>query len=139
MRWRTASGMPPGRLWRVAGRQVSVTFGRCRVSVTSSRASAPQPTTRTRGATVAPGRSGRDAGTSLVDEPPRGLGRDARIATVGIRADGHPELLVERRAADEDDVVVAHLAVLEGLDHDLHVGHGRGQQGGHPEDVRVVL
>src|SRR3954468_16414560 len=125
MRWRTASGMPPGRLCSVAGRQVSVTFGRCRVSVTSSRARAPQPTTRTRGAASGrtgeprPGASGRDAGTALVDEPSGGLGRDPGIPAIGVGADGHPEFLVQRRPADEDDVVVADLPILEGLDHDL--------------------
>src|SRR6476469_8466811 len=120
MRWRTASGMPPGRLWSVAGRQVRVTFGRSRVRATSSRARAPQPTTRTRGAGVLPGaevvpgasagRSGRDAGTraTLLDQPARRLGGDPGIAAVGIGADRHPELLVERGAADQHDVVVAH-------------------------------
>src|SRR5688500_17190940 len=127
MRSRTAAGMPPGRLWSVAGRQLMSTFGRSFVSATSSRARAPQPTTSTRGAAVAALR--RDAGTlggsALVDQAPRGLGRDTRIAAVGVRPDGHAELLVQRRAADQHDVVVPDLAVLEGLDDDLHVRHRR--------------
>ena len=43
-------GDPPGRLWRVAGRQVRSTLVRpaWSMTATSSRASAPQPMTRTR-------------------------------------------------------------------------------------------
>src|SRR5687768_3671952 len=115
--------MPPGRLWRVAGRQVMSTLGRWRVSATSSLASAPQPTIRTRAAGSA---SGRDAGTSLVDQAAGRLGGNAGIATVGVRPDRHPELLVERRPAHEDDEVVAQAAILERLDDDLHVRHRRG-------------
>src|SRR5687768_14012304 len=133
MRSRTAPGMPPGRLCRVAGRQVMSTFGRWRVNATSSLASAPQPTIRTRGgaalaASGARAASGRYAGTSLVDEAASRFGGDACISTVGVRPDGHPELLVERRTADEDDEVVAQATILECLDDDLHVGHGRGEQ-----------
>src|SRR5687767_7824241 len=122
MRSRTAPGMPPGRLCRVAGRQVMSTFGRWRVNATSSLASAPQPTINTRGTAVSPAWrratlrgpaaegpriSGGYAGTSLVDEAASRFGGDACISTVGVRPDGHPELLVERRTADEDDEVVA--------------------------------
>src|SRR5688500_15762982 len=128
--------MPPGRLCSVAGRQVMSTFGRCRVSATSSLASAPQPTIRTRGCADSPCWRGmtlrgpadagpRIAGTSLVDQAARGLGGNTGVATVGVRPDRHPELLVERRPADEDDEVVAQAAILERLDDDLHVGHGR--------------
>ena len=55
-------------------------------------------------------RSG-DAGTAFVDEAPGRLGGDAGVAAVGVGADGRAELLVERRAADQDDVVVAHPAL----------------------------
>ena len=48
-----------------------------------------------------------DAGTALVDQGPRRLGRDAGVPAVGVGPDRRPELLVERRAADEHDVVVA--------------------------------
>ena len=44
----------------------------------------------------------------FVDQAAGGLGGDPGVAAVGVGADGQPELLVERRAADEDDVVVAH-------------------------------
>src|SRR6476619_365219 len=140
MRSRTAAGMPPGRLWNVAGREVMSTFGRSLVSATSSRARAPHPTTRTRGWSCR-SVSGRDAGTraSLVDQSPGRLGGHAGIAAVGVGTHGHPELLVEWRSPDEDDVVVSDLAILEGLDDDLHVRHRRREQGGHAEDVRLVL
>src|SRR3954452_10746527 len=99
MRSRTAAGMPPGRLWSVAGRQVMSTFGRPRVRSTSSRASAPQPTTRTRGATEAV--SGDDTRTLLVDQPPRHVRGNPRVATVRVRPYGRAELLVEWRPAHQ--------------------------------------
>src|SRR4029079_16881739 len=137
---RTAAGIPPGRLWSVAGRHVMSTFGRSLVSATSSRARAPQPTTRTRGWSCR-SISGRDAGTgaSLVYEAPSRLGRHPGVPAIRVRPDRHPELLVQWRTADEDDVVVTHLAVLERLDDDLHVGHGGRQQRRHPEDGRLVF
>ena len=47
---------------------------------------------------------------------------------------------LRRRAADQDDVVVPDaLGLFSVLDDDLHVGHGRGQQRRHAEDVRLVL
>src|SRR4029453_4902422 len=61
--------------------------------------------------------------TALVDQAARRLGGDTRVAAVRVGPDGQPELFVQRRPADEDDVVVADPAVLEGLDHDLHVRH----------------
>src|SRR5688572_12942147 len=121
--------MPPGRLWSVAGRQVRSTLSRpaWSITATSSRASAPQPMTRTRdgsgtadaradggyaradGANTRSGRasprSGR-TGSALVDQAPRGLGRHPGVAAVGIRADCRAELLVQRRPTDEHDVVV---------------------------------
>src|SRR6185436_6415503 len=120
-------------MWRRASTPSTRTPGMPAVRASISRASAPQPTMTSRVGTS----SGR-TGAALVDEPARGLGGHARIAAVRVGADGRPELLVERRATDEHDVVVADAAVLEGLDDDLHVRHGRGQERGHAEDVRVV-
>ena len=68
-----------------------------------------------------------------------GLDRDRGIAAIGVGADRLGERLVQRRAADQDDVVVADAVLLQRVDHDLHVGHGRGQQRRHAEDVRLVL
>src|SRR3954470_16332804 len=117
MRARTAAGMRSGRLWSEAGRQVSSTSGMParRVSATSSTASAPQPITS--GDLGAPagdtacqrrpaGSLGDAAGTAFLDERLGGLDGDRRIATVGIAPDRLAELLVQRRPADEDDVVV---------------------------------
>src|SRR5438045_6072127 len=116
IRRRTAPGIPPGRLWRSGGRQATSRPGIRAVTSSSSRARAPQPITRARSAGGVP-RSGR--GTTFVDQPAGGLGGYARVATVGVRANGQPELLVQGRPADEDDVVVAHPAILEGLDDDF--------------------
>src|SRR5664279_2160162 len=107
MRAATASAIRSGRMCNPASMQVTFTPGRFRVSASSSRASAPQPMTRTRGASavraaVGPPGSSR-AGTSLLDEGARHLGGDPRVAAVGVGAAGGPELLVARRAADEDD------------------------------------
>src|SRR4051812_8009491 len=112
--------MPSGRLWRSGARQATSRPGTRSATARSSRASAPQPITRARvwrasgGAT-----SGR--GTALVDQASGRLGGDPGVPAIGVRPDGHAEFLVERRATDENDVVVAHPAVLEGLDDDLHV------------------
>src|SRR5210317_1946011 len=64
---------------------------------------------------------------------------DRGIATIGVRADSLAELLVQRRATDENDVIVTNTLLLHGVDDDLHVGHGRGQQRRHAEDFRFVL
>ena len=48
IRSRTASGMPPGRLWSVAGRQVMSTLGRPRVSRPARGRARRSPTIRTR-------------------------------------------------------------------------------------------
>ena len=68
-----------------------------------------------------------------------GLDRDRGVAAVGIGADRLGERLVQRRAADQHDVVVADALLLQRVDHDLHVRHGRGQQRRHAQDVRLVL
>src|SRR6516165_1964924 len=141
----TSAGMPPGRSWRAAGRQEIVTFVRAawRTTATSSVASAPQPMTRTRGAagpefpSVTVIASG-DTGPAPVDEGLGGLGGDRGVAAVRVGADGHAELLVERRPADHDDVIVADPAGLERLDDDLHVRHRRREEGRHTEDVGLV-
>src|SRR5215210_4654263 len=59
---------------------------------------------------------GLGRGTALVDEPSGRLGGNAGVAAIGVRTNRHPELLVQRRSADQDDVVVAHPAVLQRLD-----------------------
>src|SRR6188768_35346 len=106
MRSSTAPAIFDGRMWSRASTQWTLTPGMPLVRASSSRASAPQPMTTTRGAVVPGSTSGVDASTTLVDQAPRRLGGHARIAAVGIGPDGHAELLVERRAAHEDDVVV---------------------------------
>src|SRR5690349_12840128 len=119
MRLSTAAAMSDGRMCNRASTPRTLTPGTSRVSASSSRARAPQPmTTRRTGRSTSAASSGRDAGTALVDQPTGRLRGDARVTTVGIRADRHPELLIERRATDEDDVVVAQVAILEGLDDD---------------------
>ena len=67
------------------------------------------------------------------------VGRDRRVPAVGIGADSDAELLVHRSATDQDDVVVAHTALDHLVDDDLHVGHRRGEQGRHAQDVGLVL
>src|SRR5215218_7240448 len=106
MRARTAAGIFSGRLWSEAGRQVRSIAGRParRVSATSSWASAPQPMTS--GARMVERPSG-DTAATILDERGCGLDRDRGVAAVRVRADGLAELLVERRTADQDDVVVA--------------------------------
>src|SRR6188768_3394664 len=115
--------MSCGRMWRRASTPSTRMPGMPAVIARSSRASAPQPTMTSRGATSAEAsvgtRSGR-TGAALVDEPPRCLGGHAGVAAVGIGSHRRPEFLVERRATDQDDVVIADAAILEGLDHDLH-------------------
>ena len=68
-----------------------------------------------------------------------GLHGDRRVAAVGVGADGLAERLVQRRAADQHDVVVADALVLHRVDHDLHVRHRRREQRGQAEDVGLVL
>src|SRR5690606_6773549 len=50
-----------------------------------------------------------------------GLHGHGRVAAVGVGADGLAEFLVQRRAADEDDVIVAKTLFLHRVDDDLHV------------------
>ncbi len=49
------------------------------------------------------------------------------------------EGLVQRCAADQHDVVVAHALFLQRVDDDLHVRHRRRQQRRHAQDVGLVL
>src|SRR3954452_5259440 len=138
----TASAISCGRMWRRASTPSTLMPGIPAVIASSSRASAPQPTMTSRigtsAGTCAGTRSGR-TGAALVDQPARGLGRPASVAAIGIGSARRSELLVERRATDQDDVVIADPAVTECLDDDLHVRHGRRQERRHPEDVRLVL
>src|SRR5690606_4653735 len=96
----------------------------------SSRAIAPQPSTKTL-------RSG-DA-TACSDQRLGGLGGYGRVPAIGVGADGSSELLIEGGAADEDDVVVADPLFDHRVDHHLHVRHGGGEQRRHAEDVGLVL
>jgi hypothetical protein len=59
-----------------------------------------------------------------------GFHRDAGVTAIGVGTDSLAELLVQRRATDQHDVVVAQALFLEGVDDHLHVGHRRGQQCG---------
>src|SRR5262245_42003765 len=95
------------------------------------------PGTRDRG--MGAGAAASGGGTAFVDEPPRRLRGDARVAAVRVGTDGHPELLVERRPADQHDVVVADPPIRERLDDDLHVRHRRREQRAHAKDVGLVL
>src|SRR6476660_9735720 len=133
----TASAIRCGRMWRRASTASMRTPGIPRVNASISRARAPQPTMTSRVGVRSGCASGR-TGAALVDEPAGGLGGDTGVAAIGVRANGSPELLVERRPTDEDDVVLPDAAVLERLDDDLHVRHGRRQQRGHAQDVRLV-
>src|SRR6188508_3646952 len=124
-------------MWRRASTPSTRTPGIPRVSAIISRARAPQPTMTSRVGMRSGPASGR-TGAALVDEPAGGLRGDTGIAAIGIGTDSGSELLVQGGATDEDDVVLPDAAVLERLDDDLHVRHGRRQQRGHAEDVGLV-
>ena len=68
-----------------------------------------------------------------------GLNRHRGIAAIGVGPDRLRERLVQRGPADKDDVVAAHPLFLQGVDDDLHVGHGGGQQRRHPQDLGLML
>src|SRR5690349_14605442 len=98
------------------------------LSARISRASAPQAisSTRPRPSGTRPaslsasseGASAR-ADTDIVLAGHLGLRRlhgDGRVAAVGVGPDGPPELLVQRRAAHEHDVIVADALLLQGVD-----------------------
>jgi hypothetical protein len=90
------------------------------------------------GATAAsPTRTSRMVVLAL-DERLGGVDRDGGVAAIGVGADGLAEILVERRAADQHDIVVAHAFLDQRVDHDLHVGHGGRQQRGHAENVGLL-
>src|SRR5262245_35346822 len=114
-----------GCMWRRASTPSTRTPGSPAVNARSSRASAPQPTMTSRGA------SSRGTGSALVDEPAGRLRGDTGVAAVSIGPDRGPELLVQRRAADEDDVVLADALVLQRLNDHLHVRHGGREERGH--------
>ncbi len=59
------------------------------------------------------------------------------VAAIGVCANGLAELFVQGRATDKHDVVIADAFLDHRVDHDLHVGHGCGQKGGHTKDVRL--
>jgi hypothetical protein len=65
--------------------------------------------------------------------------RHGGVPAIGVGADGRAEFLVQRRAAHQNDVVVADALFVQRVDHDLHVGHRRGQQRRHAEDVGLSL
>src|SRR5690606_13514365 len=116
----TAPGIFSGVLCSSAGRHCTFRCCQpfCRTSATSSRARAPQAMTRVSADTRAALR-----GAPLPDELLRDLDGRRRVAAIGVGADGLAEILVERRTADHDDVVVANAALLHRVDDDLHVGH----------------
>src|SRR6188472_601257 len=130
----TASAISCGRMWRRASTPSMRTPGIPRVSAIISRARAPQPTMTSR-VGMRSGRVSGRTGAALVDEPAGGLGGDTGVAAIGVGTDSGPELLVQGRAANQDDVVLPDATVLERLDDDLHVRHGRRQQRRHAEDV----
>src|SRR5512134_619068 len=107
----------------------------CRAS-RSKVASAPRATTRsasTGATTIEDAAAGLACllreGTALAlgHEALGGLHGHGGVAAVGVGADRVRELLVERRAADQHDIVIAHTLLDQGVDDDLHVGHGRRQ------------
>src|SRR5262245_52880050 len=99
------------------------------MTASTSRAIAPHARTSTSGRAASKTRSssGSSSGCSTAshDERLGGLRGDGCVATVRVRTDRLAELLVQRGATDEDDVVVANALLLQGLDDDLHVGHRR--------------
>ena len=59
-----------------------------------------------------------------------------RIAPVPVRSDVPGKLLVERRTAHHNLDLITQPAGDKGIDGFFHLGHGGGQQGGHPQNVR---
>ena len=110
--------MRSGRLWSV-GRQAASTSTRRagrrgqREQLAGERAAADDERARRSRRVVRPGQAAL-ARRSSIERAGR-LGGDAGIAAVGVGADRRAELLVQRRAADQHDVVVADAAVLERL------------------------
>src|SRR5262245_41774148 len=112
------------------------------MTASTSRAIAPHASTSTSGRSASKTRSssGRSSCcTASHQERLGGLGRDRGVTAVRVCADRLAELLVQGGAPDEDDVVVTDALLVQCVDDDLHVGHGRREEGGHPEDVRLVL
>ena len=101
----TAAGIQSGGVVQV-GREIddvewSAPSGSGRARHAARATSAPHATTSVRGAAISA------TGPTRRDERRRGLGRDRRVPAVRVGTDGRAELLVERRAADEHDEVVA--------------------------------
>src|SRR5688572_7908894 len=98
---RTAGAMRSGRLCSSGGRQATSSELQpfARLSAATSRASAPQAMTRILGS------MGERA--AFGEEPLRRFDRDRRVAAIGVGADGLAEFLVEGRAPDQHDVLVA--------------------------------
>src|SRR5271169_438305 len=141
---RTAPGIFSGRLCSSAGRQRTLSSSQrlARRSAVISCANAPQamisspPPLR---AIALMCSMRRGAGPTSCDQPLGRLDCNGGIAAIRIRADGFAEFLVERRAADEDDVVVADPSFLQRIDNHLHVRHGRRQQRRHAQNVGLVF
>ena len=134
--------MRSGRLCSSAERQVTSTWCSPLASIAASvsRASAPQAIRSVRGGVhAAHARRGAADVVAARDVVLGGLDRDRGVAAVGVGTHRVGEGLVQRRAADQDDIVVADALLLHRVDHDLHVGHGRGEQGRHAQDVGLVL
>src|SRR5215469_4158485 len=112
---RTAGAMRSGRLCSSGGRQQTSMavqpFARRRAAI--SCASAPQAMISvpqvvfTHPLRCPQALSGGARGPARGDQALRRLDRDRRVAAVGIRPDSLAELLIERRAADQHDEVVA--------------------------------
>src|SRR5512134_1534999 len=119
---RTAPAIRSGRLCSSGGRQTTsiVVQPLARRSAAISWASAPQAMISFLAgvSTAAAIRSARvRRRPTRCDQLLRGLDRDGGIAAIGVGAHGLAELLVERRAADEDDVLVAQVLGLQLVDH----------------------
>src|SRR5688572_4179872 len=120
-----------GRLWCGAGRyRISIVSVSPSWVSTARRSPASAPQAIKSGFATAgsapdgrPGRLGDPQRPPGTDELLGGLGRDRRVAAVGVGPDRPPELLVERGATAQHDVAVAQAPLAERVDHDLHVRH----------------
>src|SRR3569833_213587 len=84
-------------------------------------------------------RSGHPGGATGRQQALGRFYRDGGVTTVGVRANRFAELLVERRATDQNNEVLADTDVPLLVDHHFHVWHGGSEEGGHAEDVGLVL
>ena len=69
----------------------------------------------------------------------RRLHRHRRIPTIGVRLDVFGKGVVKRRAAHQNDHVLADALFLQRLDDHLHVRHRGRQQHAHAQNIHVVL